>query len=219
MLESGAVWQHRNDVQIPSGSGSRVDFDEFNQGPFFHYRAEFFWKFANRHNLRVVYAPFSLNVKGPISSNVNFNEKTFSSSEELEVNYKFNSYRLTYFYSLWDIGKKKFNLGLTGKVRDAKIQFRQTAQQANYENVGFVPLLYFELQAPISSMWYFNINMDAAAASQGRAIDVAMKFRRQILKELDFGIGVRSLEGGADNEKVFTFSWFNYAVIDLSGQF
>lgn len=219
MLESGAVWQHRNDVQIPSDTGTRLDFDSFDRGPFFHYRGELFWKINEKHNLRAVYAPFQIQVKGPISSNVQFDGETFTPNEELEIDYKFNSYRLTYFYSFWEEERSHFNLGLTGKIRDAKIRFSQSGQSESYDNIGFVPLVYVEYQTPITSLWHFNVNMDAAAASQGRAIDLAIKFRRLITDQYSLGVGARTLEGGADNSKVFTFSWLNYAVVDLVGEF
>ena len=61
--------------------------------------------------------------------------------------------------------------------------------------------------------------MDAAFASQGRAIDIALKFRHNFSPDYNIGFGARSLEGGADNDKVYTFSWFNYAVIDFVGRF
>ncbi len=219
MLESGAVWQHRNDVRIPSDTGTRVDFDNFDRGPFFHYRAELLWKINERHNLRAVYAPLEIDVNGPITSNVIFDDTTFTPSEGLEIDYKFNSYRLTYFYSFWEGEESQFNLGLTGKIRDAKIRFSQSGRSASYEDVGFVPLVYVEYQTPITSSWLFNVNVDAAAASQGRAIDLALKFRKRLNDRYKLGIGARTLEGGADNDNVFTFSWLNYAVIDLVGEF
>ena len=219
MLESGAVWQHRNDVKIPGNTGTRVNFDEFNQGPFFHYRGELYWKITDNHNLRAVYAPLNIAVKGRLPGNALFDGVSFSTSEELEVNYKFNSYRLTYFYSYWQSGKSFLNLGVTGKIRDAEIEFKQPSQKASYDNVGFVPLLFVEYQAPIGSDWLFHTNIDAAAAPQGRAIDLTVKFRRPFMEKYKLGFGLRSLEGGADNDKVFTFSWLNYAILDISGEF
>ncbi|TNF29022.1 MAG: hypothetical protein EP319_07815 [Deltaproteobacteria bacterium] len=219
MLETGGVWQYRNDVKIPGNTGTRVDFDNYDQGPFFHYRAELFWNWGSNSNIRFVYAPFNTVVKGPLTENVSFNGKSFVSGQDLEVDYTFNSYRVTYFYSFFGTGDSQLNLGLTGKIRDAEIKFSQGAQESAYDNVGFVPLIYFEFQAPIGSIWLFNFNMDGAAASQGRAFDVALKLRRKISKDYKLGFGLRGLEGGADNDKVYTFSYFNYAVVDFVGSF
>ena len=219
MLESGGVWQSRNDVKIPGNTGNRVDFDEFDQGPFFHYRTEIFWKITERSTLRFIYAPFNILVTGILLSDVNYNNKTFSAGQELEVDYKFNSYRASYIYHFLGIGDSQFNLGLTGKIRDAEIKFKQGLQESSYDNVGFVPLIYFEIQTALSSNWLINLNMDGAAAPQGRAFDLSLKLRRKLSKTFQLGLGARTLEGGADNDKVYTFSWFNYAVLDLTGSF
>lgn len=219
MLEGGALWQNRNDVAIPGETGDRLEFDQFGEGPSLHYRAEIFYNFSENHNFRMVYAPFNVVVDGPISRNISFNNQVFTPGQDLEVDYTFNSYRLTYFYSFWGNKDSQLNLGVTAKIRDAEIIFSQGGQVAAYDNLGFVPLIYFEYQTNIGKNWLFNFNMDAAGASQGRAIDVALKVRRRLSQSTQVGFGYRTLEGGADNEEVFTFSWFNYATIDLVSHF
>jgi hypothetical protein len=215
MLESGAVWQHRNDAEIPPGTGTLLAFDEFSKGPFFHYRLEPVVRLTGSHFLRGVYAPFAVKVQGKPYRDIVFNGETFSQSEELEVSYKFNSYRLTYYYAFWGDGDSQLNGGITVKVRDAEIRYSQGAKVATNDNVGFVPLLYFEWLKPLSSTWAFHLQTDFAGASQGRAVDIALKARWDLSKATQLGFGYRTLEGGADNEKVKTFSWFNYAVADL----
>lgn len=219
MLESGGVWQHRNDVKIPGNTGDRVDFDEFDQGPFFHYRAELFWKLTEKSTVRFLYAPLNAVVTGKLIRNVNYNNQTFTSGQDLEVDYTFNSYRVSYIYTFLGTGDSQFNLGISGKIRDAEIKFKQGSQESSYDNVGFVPLIYLEMQTALSSNWLINFNMDGAAAPQGRAFDISLKLRRKLSKNYQLGLGARSLEGGADNDKVYTFSWFNYAVLDLTCSF
>ena len=215
MIETGGVWQHRNDIRIPSQGGTEVKAHLFGQGPFFHHRIESYYRINKRHTLRAVYAPFRVQVSGPINQSTEFNGQSFSSSQDLMIQYTFNSYRLSYIYGFWGFGNHQLNLGVTGKVRDANILFSQPGVNRSYANIGFVPLVYFEYQKALSPHWTLNFNVDAAAASQGRAIDGAIKFRRNMNQHSSLGLGLRSLEGGADNTRVFTFSWFNYAVLDL----
>lgn len=214
-IELGQAWQERNDIQIPSTSGTRVEFDNFDSGPFFHYRAELLYQFSKKHKVRAVYAPFQIEAKGVIQQPVLFDDETFNASEELKISYKFNSYRLSYIYGFWGFNNDQLNIGVTAKVRDAEIEFQQAGRSAAYDNVGFVPLLYFEYQKSLSSQWMINFNTDLAVAPQGRAADLSLKLRRKFSNSTQLGIGGRTLEGGADNEKVFTFSWFNYAVADF----
>lgn len=218
-IETGAVWQSRNDVQISPSTGTRFEIEKLNKGPFLHYRVESYYRFNNKHALRLVYAPFEIEVNGNTEAPIVFNQKNFLSGQNIAVKYRFNSYRLSYLYGFKGFGDDQINLGVTLKVRDALIRFSQLGQSSSYDNVGLVPLIYFEYQKSLGNMWSFNFTVDAAAAPQGRAIDGAFKIHRQINKSSSLGLGIRSLEGGADNEKVYTFSWFNYALIDLKISF
>lgn len=215
IVETGTVWQSRNDIQIPPPTGTRLAIDEFNTGPFFHYRLEGFYRFNDKHALRALVAPSDIEVTGRANQSTVFNGKTFSIAQDLTIRYQFNSYRLSYIYGFGGFGSDQINLGFTAKIRNASTTFTQGDQTTTYDNVGFVPLLYFEYRKALDENWEFHFNMDAAAASQGRAIDAALKLRRKIAEKMKLGLGLRTLEGGADNDKVYTFSWFNYAVADL----
>lgn len=219
-LETGAVWQDRNDVRIPPDGGSYFEFDRFNKGPFFHYRGEASYQFHARHRVRALLAPFKISVHGKSAQNIDYNGSTFQADQDLTVNYRFNSYRLTYAYRAWLAGGSYLDVGLTGKIRDANIELRQGAiTSQNYKNVGFVPLIFLEYNQELSQRLSFNFQTDAAAASQGRAIDASLKLRYALNDHTQVGLGYRTLEGGADNKKVFTFSWFNYAVADIGYTF
>lgn len=215
ILELGASWQHRNDVKINPDTGTYFEFDQYDPGPFFHYRTEAYYHFNERHALRAVYAPLEIEVTGTPDRNIQYDGQVFSANQPLTVNYQFNSYRLGYVYTVYNQSPQIFKVGITGKIRDAFIELRQGALQENYDNVGFVPLLYFAYQFQFHPVWHFYSDLDFAAAPQGRAIDLALKLRRQVRENAFVGLGYRTLEGGADNDKVFTFSWFSYAVLDV----
>ncbi len=219
MIEGGALWQNRNDVQIRPDTGTRFELDKIDNGPFFHYRLEGYYRFNEKHALRAVYAPSTLKVTGRFKNTILFNGKTFPNTADLTTKYQFNSYRLSYLYGFWGFGREQLNLGLTAKIRDAKVSLKQPGVSSHYDNVGFVPLVYFEYQRPVTKNWRVNLTIDAAAASQGRAIDAALKARCQLNENTSLGLGVRTLEGGADNSKVYTFSWFNYLLAELSVSF
>jgi hypothetical protein len=57
---------------------------------------------------------------------------------------------------------------------------------------------------------------DALAAPQGRAEDVALAIWADLSKSLRLRAGYRLLEGGADNDKVYTFALVNYAFAGLT---
>ena len=53
------------------------------------------------------------------------------------------------------------------------------------------------------------------AASPGRAIDFALKVHYDLNDRWNVAVGYRTLEGGADNDKVYTFAWLHYAVASV----
>jgi hypothetical protein len=56
---------------------------------------------------------------------------------------------------------------------------------------------------------------DALAAPQGRAEDVLLAFQVRPREGISLYAGYRTVEGGADNDEVFSFAWFHYGAIGL----
>ncbi|MBN2381428.1 hypothetical protein JXQ70_00965, partial [bacterium] len=63
------------------------------------------------------------------------------------------------------------------------------------------------------------VEADAAWSPQGRAEDVLVSLNMKTNEKLAFKIGYRMLEGGADNDRVYTFSLFHYLVCGLTYTF
>ncbi len=53
----------------------------------------------------------------------------------------------------------------------------------------------------------------------GRAVDVALTVSHEFDSGWYAAAGYRTLEGGADNDEVYTFAWLHYAQIDLGYRF
>jgi hypothetical protein len=87
------------------------------------------------------------------------------------------------------------------------------------ENVGVVPLLYGFARYQASDRVALEAEFDALAAPQGRAEDVSLKAVVRLSDRIDLDVGYRLLEGGADNEKVFTFAFFHYALAGVRIRF
>ena len=219
-FEGGAVWQLRNDLQRPQVEGAtRLSLDEIDKGPERFYRIEAYYRPKSNHGFRALYAPFALEVTDTPSDSIRYNNQDFSAGEEVTYRYMFNSYRLTYYYAFWGHGESQFNVGFTAKIRDAETRLTQGQITTSYDNVGFVPLLYLEYQTAINSDWFFHFNFDGLAGGPGRAFDFAFKLRRKINNWGMLGIGTRTLEGGADNEKIYNFSLLQYALIEFVAAF
>jgi hypothetical protein len=205
-----------NKVQIPNGSGTRVNLAEqlkADRSAFYRIRAGY--RINNRHNISALFAPLTIHYRGALSRNTNFNNSIFLPGQPLNVDYRFNSYRLTYRYDFLANGKWRVGAGLTAKVRDADIRFKSEYADTHYDNIGFVPLINFYASWKPAYHWAVILEGDALAAKQGRAEDifggVAFNFNNMIAIKL----GYRMLEGGADNDKIYNFNWINYASAGL----
>ncbi|MFT4843983.1 MAG: hypothetical protein ACI8UD_003602 [Planctomycetota bacterium] len=84
---------------------------------------------------------------------------------------------------------------------------------------GFVPLLHTAVEWRFADDWRMLLDVDVAWAPQGRATDATLHLRRTLGEHLDLGFGYRTIEGGADNDEVFTFSWLHQAVVSIGVRF
>jgi hypothetical protein len=211
-VEGSMIWQSRNDQRVPGDSGTEFSISDFDTGPFAGYRIYAGHIRNKRHELRALYAPLTFEVDGSFDQTVDFQNATFAADTETTAFYKFNSYRLTYAYHFDQIGGWQLALGFTGKVRDAEVKLKQNGLERSKANVGFVPLLNFQARYAFSSDWLFRFDVDGLAAPQGRAIDAGLFIERGLAPFSVFA-GYRTVEGGADNEKVYNFAWLHQAVI------
>lgn len=216
-IEAGAVWADHNDVQVPNDElGDRFDITEFGSGPYPTARFALAWRPWQRHEFQLVLAPLAYSEKGSFDRDVRFAGASYQAGEAVDIDYQFNSYRLRYLYTLVDNERWFFELGGTLFIRDAKIELSQNGTSSKDSDIGFVPLLALKTRYTFTPEWSLVLDTDLAAAPQGRAIDLALSLRRQFTNGWELGAGYRTIEGGADNDSVYTFAWFNAAVLQAS---
>ncbi len=211
-LEGGAAWQLRNDFAVPGDTGTRLSIDEANGGPFAAFRGTLWYDLGPRSSLRVLAAPLRTTATVRQGEPVAFNGTVFPADTPIDVTYVFNSYRLSWVYRFPSSGPVSFRAGLTAKVRDAKIELAGGGVTSSKTNTGVVPLLYGGVKWQMSDTLALDLDVDALAASQGRAEDVALRLEARLSPKVDVFAGVRTLEGGADNDEVYSFAWFTYAI-------
>jgi hypothetical protein len=219
-VETGLVTSVYNDIRDPGDTGTLFSFsEELKSDNALFYRLRLNFKFGERHNLSALYAPLKINAKGKFDKDVKFQDATFLANTDIKGTYKFNSYRLTYRYDLY-LGKTvEFGLGLTAKIRDAEITLNDDQHESASDDLGFVPLINFRFFVKISDQFGFLLRGDALAAPQGRAEDILAAFTYMASDKLKVKLGYRILEGGADNDSIYTFSLFNYFAAGIIYQF
>lgn len=219
-LEAGVVFPGSIDVAIPGDAGTRFsltdDLDAESEPAF---RGRYGWRISDRHWLGLLVAPLSVTSRGTFGEDTEFNGTSFPAGRPVEATYRFDSYRLLYRYRLLRTDRWQFSLGGALKIRDASITVEGEGLRSEKENTGAVPLLSFNLLWTPFRKVGFLIDGEALAAPQGRAEDVLFAIRYEVNDSLALKAGYRVLEGGADNDEVYTFSLFHYAVAGLDWTF
>lgn len=219
-LEAGPVWQSMNDVQIPGDSGTEFSFKDLTgAGPSAYGRFTLGWNILERHGLRLVAAPLRVNGSGTFDQPVSFAGKTFAADTATEGNYKFDTYRLTYRYRFLNKAAWRLRAGGTLLLRDAEIELEQNGTKASDSNVGVVPLLSVAADWIFADRWSAMVDFEGLAGGPGRAFDVALKLQYDVTDRWYVAGGYRILEGGADNDTVYNFAWFNFAFLSVGCRF
>ena len=219
-LEVSPVWQSTNNARIPNSGGTKFSLRDIQgSGPFAGGRVSLSYAPSEKHELRLMAAPLSITKTGELQTPVFFAGESFAAGPDVQATYRFNSYRLTYRYRIFSGDRWTWKLGVTGKVRDAKIELDNGALVAVDDDLGFVPLLHLDGECKLGKDWKFGLNVDGLGAPQGRALDISLKALYDISKNLTAGFGYRMLEGGADVDRVYTFAWLHYATASIAYRF
>jgi hypothetical protein len=215
-VEGGPVWQSRNDVRVPSEGGTDFSLvDTIGKGPSAAFRVDVGFNPWEKHGFRAVIAPLEIDGTGSFDEPVSFAGETFAPGVPTEASYQFSSYRFTYRYRFFKGSVWTWRGGLTAFVRDARIALEQDGVFAEDTDVGVVPLIYLAGEARWPSGWQLRLDVEGAAASQGRAFDIAAKVGYAFSDRWDLAVGYRTIEGGADVEQVYNFAWLHFAVVSL----
>lgn len=219
-LETGPLWLTRNDVRIPPDTGtgfSLLDLTGRGPDPFVRVSATF--QLGERHGVRLLAAPAQTTGTGTFDAPVFFADRTFAPGVPTEGTFKFNTYRLTYRYTLHESRDWRVQVGAALLMRDAKIELRQGGQVARDTDIGFVPLGYFSFKRRLTERASLLFDLEGLGSPQGRALDGVLKVDFTLAERWTLGAGYRALEGGADVTSVYSFAWLHFGVVSAGFRF
>jgi hypothetical protein len=213
-VELGQASNSYNKIKINGETGTLFNLRPALD-PTLYYRLSLVHKFDSPHGIRFLYAPLKFSGDHRFSKDITFNGVNFPAGKETEAEFKFNSYRGTYFYEVVAKESLFLRVGGTLKVRDAKIELAQDDRKKAKKNTGLVPLLYIFSEYKWANAFRIAFDFDGLMAPQGRAFDLALMTGYYISPSSHINVGYRMLEGGADNDEVYTFSQINYFFTSL----
>ncbi|MDO9067842.1 MAG: hypothetical protein Q7W05_05235, partial [Deltaproteobacteria bacterium] len=121
-FEGGTAFTGYNDVQVPSDSGTRFSLaDEIVSSPAIALRFRGGVTLAERHTVFALAAPLTVKGEGTLDRDIDYQGKMFRQGTVVNSSYRFDSYRLTYRYSIVDKPAFGLGAGLTAKIRSADI--------------------------------------------------------------------------------------------------
>jgi hypothetical protein len=213
-VESGIAVAGYNDVRIPGDTGTEFSLTDdlsTDAAPFGRFRLGL--RPGDRHHVSVFAAPLRLSADGRLPKSVLFQGAEFAQGTDVEGSYRFDSYRLTYRYRVYDSRTFTGWLGFTGKIRDAEISLESAEVEARKKNTGFVPLLAFRLDWRVGERVTAILEGDAVAGGPGRAEDIFLGLGLRTGKKVLLKGGYRILEGGADVDEVYNFALIHFASV------
>jgi hypothetical protein len=219
-VENGAAISGYNDVAIPGNSGTRFSMtDDLKSDTEYFWRVRADVRFAPRHVLSGLIAPLTITSSGTFDAPVDFAGVTFGPGVPVDGTWRFNSYRVTYRYEPFRKDTWMFGFGVTAKVRDAVIRLESNGLSAEKTDLGVVPLVNFKFERRLGSSAALLVEGDALAAPQGRAEDVFAGLVIDAGRQWSIKAGYRFLEGGADNDEVYTFAAVHYVAAGVVFRF
>jgi len=219
-FENGAAVSGYNDARIPGNTGTLFSFtDDLASDTAYFWRVRADVRLAPKHVLSALVAPLTINSAGSFDQPVSFAGAIFAPGVPVKGLYVFNSYRVTYRYEPVRRENWMFGVGVTLKVRDAITRLESNGMMAEKTNVGAVPLVNFKFERRLGARATFLLEGDALAAPQGRAEDIFAGILVHAGKQWSIKAGYRFLEGGADNDEVYTFALVHYVAAGVVVRF
>ena len=219
-VENGAAISGYNDVGIPGNTGTRFSMtDDLKSDTEYFWRVRADVRFAPKHVISGLIAPLTITSSGTFDSPVDFAGATYAPGVPVDGTWTFNSYRVTYRYEPFRRDTWMFGFGATVKVRDAVIRLASNGTSSEKTDLGVVPLVNFKFERRLGGSTTLLVEGDALAAPQGRAEDVFAGIVVDAGKQWSIKAGYRFLEGGADNDAVYTFAAVHYVAAGVVFRF
>ena len=219
-MENGAAISGYNDVGIPGSTGTRFSMtDDLTSDTEYFWRLRADVRFAPRHVISGLIAPLTINSSGSFDSPVDFAGATYAPGVPVDGTWTFNSYRVTYRYEPFRKDTWMFGFGATVKVRDAVIRLASNGTSSEKTDLGVVPLVNFKFERRLGGSTTLLVEGDALAAPQGRAEDIFAGLVIDAGRQWSIKAGYRFLEGGADNDEVYTFAAVHYVAAGVVFRF
>jgi len=219
-IETGAAGSGYCDVRVPGTTGDDISFtDDLSAETTAYFRARLGMLLGEKHQFYIELAPLTIESSGTLDAAADFDGITFAAGDPLDASFRFDTYRMLYRYLYRNREDERAGFGVSLLLRDAELIVESATQQGTDDNIGLVPLFGFEYARRVGEKWWFVFDINAAAASQGRAEDLFVGAKYAHSDAFEFNAGYRLIEGGADVDQVYAFAAINHLALGATVRF
>lgn len=219
-LEAGATFQTMNDVRIPNSTGTRFDLNALQGSPVSpFFRAELEVEPWARHGLRFVYQYLRNEGTGTLPTATFFAGRVFQPGTPTSGRYSFDTFRVTWRYTVFESPEFRLRLGATLLLRDAEIRLSQNGRIARDEDIGVAPLLHASFDWRFAPRFTLMGEVEGLGFGQGYALDLGLRVGYDVAPRWQVSGGWRMLTGGADTSSTFAFARFQTVTAGVAYRF
>jgi hypothetical protein len=132
-FEIGSAFTGRADLRAPGTSGTPFSFDDdFHSGASPFFRLQLNWEITRNHTFFGSFAPLRLAAAGPAPKVLEFGDQTFPAGEPLRLDYKLDTWRLGYLFTLIDVPAFIGKIGFFSRFRSGSVKIKGIVEEEKY---------------------------------------------------------------------------------------
>jgi len=200
-------------LRAPKTGGTPLSFSDnlhASLSLFIRFQAE--WAITRKHAIFGAAAPLRLGAYGPAPGPIIFTNASgahtpaFAENEPITANYRMDTYRLGYRYTLIDMPQFRFKLGLSARFRSGAIKLRGLGHEAACPNsdIALFLGLHYSMDFFTGSGWTLLLDGDSLFFRDGYGHDIFAGVRHDLVGRFFVRWGWRAMFEKKDTDALFT---------------
>ena len=214
-FEIGSAFPSIADIRVPGAGGTFFSFeDDFYAGmsPFFRLQAV--WEITRQHAFFGIIAPLRLSAIGPAPKALDFDGAVFAEGAPLWLDYKLDTYRLGYLFTLIDVPAFMGKIGLSARFRNSAIKLNGSGGKAEYTADDLLPELCLSLNYFTGGGFTLIFEGEAMRIKKGYACELFIGGAFDLIgTRYSFRAGWRAMLDKTDSDKHYAQTWANQIVL------
>lgn len=187
--------------------------------PFVRFQAD--WAVARKHSFSGTAAPLRIHsigaAPGPLifTNTPGTHTPAFAPGEPVTINYRMDTYRLGYQYTLIDVPEFRLKIGLSARFRSGAIKLRGIRNEAECPNSDIFPSLHYSMDFFTGSGWTLLLDGDSLIFKDGYGHDLFAGIRHDLIGRYFLRWGWRMMLEKKDTGELYAKAWINLVTLGV----